>query len=312
MFLILLHCFFVVWNTSIVDLENRDLNILNGIRLPSAPKSILYVIQVLLWLMLDSNLVNMTDFILSSLMYFTLTAWKLLSCPSCFTVWSLSFWLILWTALLTCWFSCYWCVDLHTTFKWLGFPHSLHFLPYAWHHFLCALSHNTCNFPLFCVLGASLSHFYILCFTASNSGWLAVFLCTLFLYSMYLIGTCSHMTSSVSSNVATSLTIPSVMPSSLNPPMNCSVSILSYSLYSHSAALVHVYPSIPGQNHWFFCVIYSHAAIIWSCYVMVWIYCSRLRKAFCSSAFLLHMDECFMSCRPCWPNHFLITWTFSS
>ena len=93
MFLILPHCFVAI-KTYFDDLRNRNLKLLNVIRLPSALKSILYVIWGLLDLMLDSNLINMTDFTLSRLMYFTLTTSKLLSFPSCFTGCILSFWLI--------------------------------------------------------------------------------------------------------------------------------------------------------------------------------------------------------------------------
>ena len=40
--------FFVAHKASIIDFGNRDLQILNAIRLPLAPKSILYVIWVLI------------------------------------------------------------------------------------------------------------------------------------------------------------------------------------------------------------------------------------------------------------------------
>ena len=47
--------FFVVQNTSFVEFQNKIVNTLYGIRLPLHLVSILYVIQVHLWLVLDSN-----------------------------------------------------------------------------------------------------------------------------------------------------------------------------------------------------------------------------------------------------------------
>ena len=52
----------------------------NGIKLPSAPVWTLYTMSVHLWFVLDSNLVNITDLMLSRLMYFTLMTSPLLSC----------------------------------------------------------------------------------------------------------------------------------------------------------------------------------------------------------------------------------------
>ena len=65
--------FFVVCNYSIVDLGNKFLNILNGIKLSSAPVLTLHFMQVCLWLVLDSSLVNNMDFTLSRVICFTLT-----------------------------------------------------------------------------------------------------------------------------------------------------------------------------------------------------------------------------------------------
>ena len=112
-------------------MENSVLKILNGIRLPSAPDSNLYVIWVLLWLILHSNLVNKTDFMLTVLPYYTLTASKLLSCSFCLTVCDSSSWLISWPVLLLCQSCCCWCIDLHTALKWFCFLHLPHLLPYA-------------------------------------------------------------------------------------------------------------------------------------------------------------------------------------
>ena len=75
---------FLACNDSIVDFEDRYLNILKGIIISSAPESILYISLVFLWLVLDSNLVSITDLTLSRLMYFTFTTSKLQSCSSHF------------------------------------------------------------------------------------------------------------------------------------------------------------------------------------------------------------------------------------
>ena len=67
-------------NSANVDFGNRILNTLNGIKLPLLPVSILSVIQVLFWLVLNSNLVKITDFTLSKLKYLIFTASQFL-CP---------------------------------------------------------------------------------------------------------------------------------------------------------------------------------------------------------------------------------------
>ena len=71
--------FLVAHSCSNVNFVNRFLNLLNDIRLSLVHASILYIIWVHLWLMLDSTLVNITDFTLSRLRYFALTTSKLLS-----------------------------------------------------------------------------------------------------------------------------------------------------------------------------------------------------------------------------------------
>ena len=53
----------MVFNSVIVDFGNRILNTLNDIKLPLLPEAILYIILVLFWLVLKSNLVNITDLI---------------------------------------------------------------------------------------------------------------------------------------------------------------------------------------------------------------------------------------------------------
>ena len=94
--------FFVVSNAANVDFGNNILNTLNGIKLSSLPVSILYIIHTFFWLVLDSILVNITDFTLSKFRYLILTKPKLLpffshsivqgpsscciSCTACFLV----------------------------------------------------------------------------------------------------------------------------------------------------------------------------------------------------------------------------------
>ena len=55
--------YIVAFNSAIVDLRNSMLKTWNGIKFPSLPMSILYTIFALFWLILDSSLVNITDFI---------------------------------------------------------------------------------------------------------------------------------------------------------------------------------------------------------------------------------------------------------
>ena len=124
--------FFVAHNSYIVDLGNKILNILNDIKLLFASVSTLYTMQVHLWLVLDSSLVNMTYFTLSRLIYFTLTTSKLLSCspglPTCKT----SSWSIPCIIFLPCQSCCCHLIDFHTTLKWFCFLYP-HFLPFAGH-----------------------------------------------------------------------------------------------------------------------------------------------------------------------------------
>ena len=53
--------FFMVCNYSTVNLGTSFLKIFNGIRLSLAPMSTVYTMQVCLWLVQDSSLVNITD-----------------------------------------------------------------------------------------------------------------------------------------------------------------------------------------------------------------------------------------------------------
>ena len=56
------------------------------------------------------------------------------------------------------------------------------------------------------------------------------------------VNACSLVASSMFSNVPTYLSISSVIPSSLKPPINCSFNSLPYSLYSHSVTFIHSLP----------------------------------------------------------------------
>ena len=68
------------------------------------------------------------------------------------------------------------------------------------------------------------------------------------------------------------------MSSSLITPMNCSVSSLSYSLYSHSAAFVDSLPIQSWPDSLLFCVTCGTTEILWFCCVVGWIYWLRLRR----------------------------------
>ena len=61
--------FFVAYKLAVVDFRNRILNILNGMKLPLLPVCILYIIWTPFWVVLDSNLVKITDFKLSKFKY---------------------------------------------------------------------------------------------------------------------------------------------------------------------------------------------------------------------------------------------------
>ena len=109
-------------------------------------------------------------------------------------------------------------------------------------------SHSSCNFPLF----SSYSKCLIARFLHPMPDGIKL-ICLFYVVQCYIlplytstlhahISTFLLMTSSMFSNVATSLKISSIIPSSLSPPMNCPVSSLLYSLYAHSSALVHSLP----------------------------------------------------------------------
>ena len=76
MFSTLFELFFVACSASVVDFGNNVLKISNGSRLLPGPKSILYVMHALLWLVTGSNLLNITDVMLAKLMYLIFTKSK--------------------------------------------------------------------------------------------------------------------------------------------------------------------------------------------------------------------------------------------
>ena len=96
---------------------------------------------------------------------------------------------------------------------------------------------------LLCTLGAAQSYFCVSYLKASTS-WASFIslsadyfaLCASTLWAHGNI--CSLLALSMSSNVGTSFRISLIIPSSLSPLINCSVSSLSYSLYSHLATLL--------------------------------------------------------------------------
>ena len=137
-------------NSAIVDSGNRILNTLNGIMLLSLPLATLYMIAVPFWLVLSSNLVNITDFTLLNFKYpiFTESKTPLLSHCSC--VYGSSS-CILWTAFFLWgdfWLCLWFCVLLHTTSKWFIFPHMPHILPYAGHCFCGCVILQYLQFPV--------------------------------------------------------------------------------------------------------------------------------------------------------------------
>ena len=106
MFLLWLN-YSVACKDTIVALGNKSLNILNGIRLPLLVVSFLYIMHTLFWQVLESILVNITDFTFSHLTYLIFSKSKLLSfCWHSSVHSSSSYWTL--------------CSDLHITFKMFG------------------------------------------------------------------------------------------------------------------------------------------------------------------------------------------------
>ena len=125
-------------NMAIVDFGEEILNTLNCIRFSSLLVSILYIFPVLLWLVLISNLVNITNLTLSKLKYMILTESKFLPLSFCLLVLGSCPCRNMWTALFLCgdlWLCLSLCVLLHTALQLLPFQHLLHILTYARHCF---------------------------------------------------------------------------------------------------------------------------------------------------------------------------------
>ena len=177
----------------------------------------------------------------------------------------------------------------------------------------CVLYHNTCNFPPFWILGASLSHFSVFCLTVSNflaSFMFGVMFCALHASTLCAnISKCSLVASSMSSYVATSLTLLSIIPSSLSQPMNCSVSSLSYSLNSHSAALVCSLPiHLWADSLLFLCnVQYCSSIIILSCCGLN-LLLNTNKRPFVVLHFSSSWVNICISCRTSQTNYFFNYW----
>ena len=111
---------YFLWHTT---LGEESFKILSGIKSPSAPESTLHIVMICLWLMLNSNLVTMTNLTLS--MYLPLLHKKLLSCSSASTVHKSPSCPIAWTVFLQCQSCCCHHINLQTALKWFCFAHSL-------------------------------------------------------------------------------------------------------------------------------------------------------------------------------------------
>ena len=121
-----------------------------------------------------------------------------------------------------------------------------------------ALSHSICNSPFLCFRGLIFIFLYTVPHSIKLFGLLYViqhYFCASTLYAH--ISNFRLMTSLMSSSVPTCLKISLIMSLSFSPPMNCSISSLSYSLYSNSVAFSIVYPSSHRQTNLFTCVIYG-------------------------------------------------------
>ena len=219
---------------SVLDFENNFLNILNGIRLPSAAESSLFVMCALLWLVVDSNLVNIMHFMASKWKYSIFTKSKLTSYWFCFISVAHHFtWLHGPSGHLGGLLSiCCLHINLYTALKWFDFGHSQQVLWFVPQY----LQFST----LFYFLWASLS--FLVCWLTSqilwaillfNATFCAICTSTCWAYSITL----SLEVSSISSNVDTSL-----MLLICNSFLDCSVINLLYSLCSHSAAFLHSLP----------------------------------------------------------------------
>ena len=123
--------FLVAHNAFCVDFGIRFLKILNGIKLPSLPESILYVKGILFDWYLTLICWIFQIYIVKGKV-FDLYWVKHQLCLSCSTSWGLSFCLTSWNDLLPLgglWSCSCLCTDLHIVLKWLVFLHPLHILP---------------------------------------------------------------------------------------------------------------------------------------------------------------------------------------
>ena len=131
--------------------------------------STLYAVKVHLWLMLGSNLMNITYFMPSRFIYFTLTTLKLLSCSSGSPTWRTSSWPTLCIIYLLHWSCCCHHVDFHTTLKWFWFMYPPHFFPYAGHCWGYPVLQYLQLSSLLYTLSALWTYFSICCLMKSKS-----------------------------------------------------------------------------------------------------------------------------------------------
>ena len=118
----------------------------------------------------------------------------------------------------------------------------------------------------------------------------------------------------MSSDVTTSLTISSIMLSSLTPTMNCSISSLSYSFYSHFAVFGHSL----SIHSWADSLVFL--CNLWYCSYLIILLCHGLNLLLKSGKrpfVVLHFSfsslvSVFIGCRPSQHKQFWITWTFFS
>ena len=183
--------FIIAFNSAIVDLGNSILKIQNGIKFLLLPLSILYAIFTLFWLVLDSSLVNITDFMPWNIKDFILTESKLLLLSSWLcTVTSFS--LCLPCMHLGCWS---YSISYPGALKCFCVPHGLHVYQNARHYLwpcaapqylqlsilsfftiLWAASHYLTQFCCNYVCDWSLSHFLFGLMLSSmlSTAWLFV------------------------------------------------------------------------------------------------------------------------------------------
>ena len=152
------------------------------------------------------------------------------------------------------------------------------------------LSHRIWNFPIFCILGALLSHFCILCLMASNS------LASFMLFSTISVLSSPLLYMLISAHVHS---LHPLCPLMLLLPLKSHQPCLhhqAYELLCQPPVIFFVISffclffhslSIHFWADWLlFCVTYGAAVILWFYCVTAWICCSRLRRSlswFCIS-----------------------------